>query len=621
MGKFTKLMLTFALLVAGVGGVNAEKLYADLSKYGDKWDGTDVSFSWNATYGNQLGPNLTDAPGLPKGDLRNWQKLVVVVDALTNCDFFRILVYNGDDNTHSNTFKATKTGTNEFTLSGNVDNLNNVTRICLSGSNGEDSKSGTWSTTPASFKVKEVYLERPDVDYIEASEVFEAPAGTKDVKDLTGTNTGWASTVVYPKEFAVQGQAFGDGNGSTEGTHVNIEGYDYICFNVTTATSKTAGLRVWIWDGEKGGEGSVKTLYVHPIANYATANWTEYAKITGTGTYVVKVSGYKYLKGVKAENDYDGVSAAKISMAWVCKGSAPVDYVPTGKYSLVGEAVGSATLTDALADASATVYDATGVTGTSVNLTGAANPNALFIANSGVLANTNNVIVGGTCANLVLTDGKPFKAPAAFSATAAPTYDRAFTASATTTVCLPFALTAAEAATLGTFYELSSFDGSTLHFTSVDAPVANKAYLVKTKAADPALTLSETGKSIVATPADLGTAVTNVDFIGTLESTVIPASGDDYSYYAYNNGSLVKIVTNAATLPAFRAYFKVTTSGISTARSLNISFDNEATGISAALMNSDERTVKSEVYNLNGQRVAAPQKGLYIVNGKKVIVK
>ena len=99
-------MLTFALLFGVMGGVNAEKLYADLSKYGDKWDETDVTFSWNGTFGNQLAPNLTDAPGLPKGDLRNWQKLVVVVDALTNCDFFRILVYNGDDNNHSNTVKS-----------------------------------------------------------------------------------------------------------------------------------------------------------------------------------------------------------------------------------------------------------------------------------------------------------------------------------------------------------------------------------------------------------------------------------------------------------------------------------------------------------------------------------
>ena len=73
------------------GGAKAEKVYADLSQYGDKWDGVDLTFSWTATSGNQLYPTL-DNGGLPKGDLRSWQKLVVVVDELSNCDFFRVPV-------------------------------------------------------------------------------------------------------------------------------------------------------------------------------------------------------------------------------------------------------------------------------------------------------------------------------------------------------------------------------------------------------------------------------------------------------------------------------------------------------------------------------------------------
>ena len=53
------------------------------------------------------------------------------------------------------------------------------------------------------------------------------------------------------------------------------------------------------------------------------------------------------------------------------------------------------------------------------------------------------------------------------------------------------------------------------------------------------------------------------------------------------------------------------------ARELNIVFADETTGIEtvAAEKNADG------VYNLNGQRVAAPAKGLYIVNGKKVVLK
>lgn len=46
---------------------------------------------------------------------------------------------------------------------------------------------------------------------------------------------------------------------------------------------------------------------------------------------------------------------------------------------------------------------------------------------------------------------------------------------------------------------------------------------------------------------------------------------------------------------------------------------DEATGIDATLMNSEK--VNSEVYDLQGRRVAQPTKGLYIVNGKKVVIK
>ena len=48
-------------------------------------------------------------------------------------------------------------------------------------------------------------------------------------------------------------------------------------------------------------------------------------------------------------------------------------------------------------------------------------------------------------------------------------------------------------------------------------------------------------------------------------------------------------------------------------------FATETTGISATLKNSEK--VNKEVFNLNGQRVSQPTKGLYIVGGRKVVVK
>ena len=52
---------------------------------------------------------------------------------------------------------------------------------------------------------------------------------------------------------------------------------------------------------------------------------------------------------------------------------------------------------------------------------------------------------------------------------------------------------------------------------------------------------------------------------------------------------------------------------------LGFDFGNEATGINT--LNVERGTLNGEVYNLNGQRVAQPTKGLYIVNGKKVVIK
>ena len=48
-------------------------------------------------------------------------------------------------------------------------------------------------------------------------------------------------------------------------------------------------------------------------------------------------------------------------------------------------------------------------------------------------------------------------------------------------------------------------------------------------------------------------------------------------------------------------------------------FDDDADGIKTIQMNNEENN--NGIYNLAGQRVLAPSKGIYIVNGKKVILK
>lgn len=77
---------------------------------------------------------------------------------------------------------------------------------------------------------------------------------------------------------------------------------------------------------------------------------------------------------------------------------------------------------------------------------------------------------------------------------------------------------------------------------------------------------------------------------------------------------------NAGTIPANKAYllasevFQGTASPV-----LVLDFGSEATAIDDVRSKTED--VRGDFYNLNGQRVAQPTKGLYIVNGKKYIVK
>lgn len=83
-----------------------------------------------------------------------------------------------------------------------------------------------------------------------------------------------------------------------------------------------------------------------------------------------------------------------------------------------------------------------------------------------------------------------------------------------------------------------------------------------------------------------------------------------------------KVNNNGSWCAAGTAYLKVANGNLPAASREFFALDDETTGIEAVDVNPE--TVKEgarEYYNLNGQRVMNPSKGLYIVNGKKVIIK
>ena len=106
------------------------------------------------------------------------------------------------------------------------------------------------------------------------------------------------------------------------------------------------------------------------------------------------------------------------------------------------------------------------------------------------------------------------------------------------------------------------------------------------------------------------------DFIRGEGIAVASEDNGKFNYILNNVGGVVAFyAANGKTVGTNRAYLQTATAN---AR-ISLNFDDETTtGISAI----DNRQVtKDNVYNLKGQRVNNPTKGLYIVNGKKVIIK
>ena len=106
------------------------------------------------------------------------------------------------------------------------------------------------------------------------------------------------------------------------------------------------------------------------------------------------------------------------------------------------------------------------------------------------------------------------------------------------------------------------------------------------------------------------------EFQGTLNGTTIAASTEGQTNYAFNGKQFV-FVKNAIEVGPNKAWLSINT-GEPSAR-ITIVFDSEATGIKTTDCTDYTDSVW---YDLNGRKVNAPsKKGIYIMNGRKVVVK
>ena len=230
------------------------------------------------------------------------------------------------------------------------------------------------------------------------------------------------------------------------------------------------------------------------------------------------------------------------------------------------------------------------------------NPNTIVYSNENY--KHDNVVVDGKAASLVLTDAKAFNAPYEFKAESVK-LTRSVREGINSFV-LPFAVTADElGATQVAKYDSYDKDGDKkAYFNPVEKEVAaNTPFLTMDVAKDKVvgeLTFGE--KAIAVTPTNLG-----ADFVGVYA----PQSAEG-KYGIDNNGKLHKGGAGA-TIAAFHAYLNVTAPlGVA----FNGSTPTAINGVAA------DKVADTAVYDLSGCRVYGKlQKGLYIVNGKKVVVK
>ncbi|WP_294920535.1 hypothetical protein [uncultured Prevotella sp.] len=228
------------------------------------------------------------------------------------------------------------------------------------------------------------------------------------------------------------------------------------------------------------------------------------------------------------------------------------------------------------------------------------NPNTIVYADAAY--EHANVVVNGTAASVELTDANAFNAPEDFTATTVK-LTRGVQKGINSFV-LPFAATAEElGATQVATYDSYDKAAKIANFKTAADVAANTPFLTMDVAEDKKADVLNFGeKTIVATPESLGT-----DFVGVYAKT--NANGK----YGINADGKLQKGGEGAYVNAFHAYLNVTDPA---AVAFNGSTPTAINGVAA------DKVADTAVYDLSGRRVYGKlQKGLYIMNGKKVVVK
>ena len=182
------------------------------------------------------------------------------------------------------------------------------------------------------------------------------------------------------------------------------------------------------------------------------------------------------------------------------------------------------------------------------------------------------------------------------------------------TIVCPFALSSQSKSDY-VFYELAACEDDGLIFQKVSNPQPGVPYLYKNANGKKADQLTSIKKVTVTTSINSPAAVGNWQMKGTYEPIFIDNKNDLKSVYFISNNKVMNATTDVTIAP-LRAYFEGPSSAHSPVFSIRTS-DGNTTLVDVQTMEEMSHTR----YDLSGRNMNATEKGIYIMNGKKYLVK
>ncbi len=674
MRKITKLLLTAALLIAGVSGVEAEKTNASfVVATGCSWDAGTNTLSFTDVNGWQI--LLT---GLPSGDISAYTKFHATLSAMSdNIENIRLRIKDTSDN---------------YADVNLVVGENNVDLKALAEANPSCDFTSIaditiWSPTSAigtvnaenaaSVVITNAYMFNPTTTIAAVTGFGDEITSLDGITDGTRFVIGDGANVLY---FSGSQDAKGDavaqvpydsyfyytltniegldldedGNADTDIYAINIFNEEGTAFPAPWGLGNNVNFTNWgsIFSGsaqaDKAAGYGTDTKYqgIWKVAysdgngfTFKNCSLNKYMKVNGSQDEVCYLKLYNslvidkkvivdYDKQDNAANDEIFALSKMADGAWTFE--TPVDlsdwdYIMITTSNTAADESHEITITDVYGvTVSGEAYSG-GSAGTGGNmwLDRWNNQNAIRISldylriNKGMdISKIKELKINGTIsvANAYLTDYNNTKVNGGYAGGDAV---REYTETGKYgTICLPYVASYAGCEV----YSIESKSASGINLTKVTGLLeAGKPYIFKAtdeNGRDNAGAVRNANFFRADVGADVAESVANNGLIGTFSEIAVDKKETNFVL----SGNKLYFVDSDVKLAANRAYVDLTQ--VPTESSVRgdafISF-NEATGIQVAEM--AETQNGNAVYDLSGRKVVRPAHGLYIVNGKKVVIK